>query len=100
MKTNRILIVSLLLIFLLISGCKQYNSEVKKVIKGDYRNEGIEVSLYTQGITSHTLIYDLESISNTNSMADIFRVFLQMADSLKMKSLIMYISLFVEKPNL
>lgn len=83
MKTNRILIVSLLLIFLLISGCKQYNSEVKKVIKGDYRNEGIEVSLYTQGITSHTLIYDLESISNTNSMADIFRVFLQMADSLK-----------------
>ena len=35
----------------------------------------LRVSLYTQGITSHTLIYDLESISNTNSMADIFRSF-------------------------
>ena len=42
------------------------------------RNAGIEVSVYNEG--QDILIYDIKSIDEDKSMADVFRVFLQFAD--------------------
>ena len=57
---------------------------MKEVIKGDYRNSGIEVSLhYASSFDTSILVYDLRNVSGGNSMADVFRVFLQYAEKMQ-----------------
>ena len=60
----------------------QLKAIIDGVIKGDPRNEGIEVNVYAEESAS-ILIYDLRGVSDKNSMADVFRVFLQFADKTK-----------------
>jgi hypothetical protein len=54
---------------------------MNEVIKQDHRNDGVEVYVYKEG--ADILVYDLKSIGAQNSMADVFRVFLQFADKTK-----------------
>ena len=62
-------------------------SKRNSVLREDYRNEGIKVSVhYKYYIFQSTLVYDLKSISGTNSMADVFRIFLQFADKVQSKN--------------
>jgi len=57
---------------------------LKMVIKGDSRNAGIDVSVrYQNFVDLSTLVYDLQSVSPTNSEADVFRVFLQYAEMVR-----------------
>jgi len=64
----------------------QLQSKMNDVIKGDPRNNGIEVSVhFCNYVNTSILIYDLKSISRTNSMADVFRVFLQFAEKVQSK---------------
>jgi len=77
-----------LIIFSLITSCL-YCSEnnpfqplMNEVIESDSRNKGIEISVY-YGDNQSILVYDLKTISNENSMADVFRVFLQLAEKVK-----------------
>jgi hypothetical protein len=56
------------------------------VIKDDPRNDGVEVSVHFGNyVNPSVLVYDLKSISGTNSMADVFRVFLQFAEKVQSK---------------
>lgn len=49
-------------------------------------NSGIEASVHYGGyLDGDTLVYDLESVSGSNSMADVFRVFLQFAEKMQSK---------------
>jgi hypothetical protein len=55
-------------------------------LKNDPRNNGVEVSVhYGNYANPSILIYDLKSISNTNSMADVFRVYLQFSEKVQSK---------------
>ena len=54
------------------------------VVRGDPRNAGVEVSVrYSYYIDPAVLVYDLRDIRSTNSMVDVFRVFLQLAERLR-----------------
>jgi len=54
--------------------------EMQEVIKGDPRNNGVEVSVrYNRSI----LVYDLKAVGPTNSMVDVFRVLVQFAQAIK-----------------
>jgi hypothetical protein len=53
-------------------------SDMDGVLRADPRNAGIAVSLHTRDGGSK-LVYDLTSVAPTNSVADVFRVFLQFA---------------------
>jgi len=64
----------------------QLQSQMNNVLKDDPRNNGVEVSVhYSNYVNSSILIYDLKSISKTNSMADVFRVFLQFSEKVQSK---------------
>jgi len=64
----------------------QLQSQMGDVLKDDSRNNGVEVSVhYGNYVNSSILVYDLKSISDTNSMADVFRVFLQFSEKVKSK---------------
>jgi len=64
----------------------QLQYQMKKVIKDDYRNNGVRVSVHFGNyINPSILIYNLKSISVTNSMTDVFRVFLQFAEKKQLK---------------
>lgn len=78
----------LILILALILGINYINlqSRMNNVLKNDPRNLNISVSVhYEKYLNPNTLVYDLKGISKENSMADIFRVFLQFAESVKDK---------------
>lgn len=50
------------------------------------RNEGVEVNVhYGAYVDGSTLVYDLRSVPADKSMVDVFRVFLQFADSVQTK---------------
>jgi len=56
-------------------------SKMNSVINSDARNNGVKVSVhFGHFINTSVLVYDLRSISDSNSIADAFRVFLQFAD--------------------
>lgn len=64
-----------------IAGCSTLQPKMKEVIKEDLRNDGIEISVHFKNyVDSSTIIYNLKSISDDKSMADVFRVFLQFAE--------------------
>lgn len=53
-------------------------ADMNAVLKADPRNSGVAVSVQTRSNQS-VLVYDLRAVALTNSMADVFRVFLQFA---------------------
>ncbi|HZW05336.1 MAG TPA: hypothetical protein VFF58_00370 [Candidatus Nitrosotalea sp.] len=57
-------------------------ADMDTVLRADPRNKGITVSVSDRGGRS-TLTYDLTSVAPTNSMVDVFRVFLQFASAEK-----------------
>ncbi|MCK4734295.1 MAG: hypothetical protein KAT65_17710, partial [Methanophagales archaeon] len=64
----------------------QLQLQMNDVLEDDPRNSGIEVSVHFGNyVNPSILIYDLESVSDTNSMADVFRVFLQFAERMEEK---------------
>jgi len=64
----------------------QLQSRMNDVLKSDPRNNGVEVSVHFGNyVNPSILVYDLKSISNTNSMADVFRVFLQFSEKVQSK---------------
>lgn len=79
---------SILLIILSLSAGLAYgkNNTLQKlmneVFESDSRNKGIAVFVY-YGDKPSILVYDLIAITNENSMADVFRVFLQFAEKTK-----------------
>jgi hypothetical protein len=61
-------------------------SQMNDVLKDDPRNNGVEVSVhYGNYVNPSILIYNLKSISKMNSMADVFRVFLQFSEKVQLK---------------
>lgn len=61
----------------------QLQSKMNSVIKADPRNEGIKVTVhFGTYVNLSKLIYNLKSVSATNSMADVFRVSLQFAEKM------------------
>jgi hypothetical protein len=67
----------------LAGGTGSLQSDLGAVLKADPRNnEGFVISVRYRPAGS-VLIYDLESVSSTKSMADVFRVFLQFAQAEK-----------------
>ena len=67
-------------------GINHYRLQIpmKDVLKDDYRNIGIEAVVhYKCYLDPLVLIYDLQSISSSNTKADVFRVLLQFADKMK-----------------
>jgi hypothetical protein len=56
--------------------------DMNALLKADPRNSGVAVSLQTRSNQS-VLVYDLRAVALTNSMADVFRVFLQFAQAEK-----------------
>jgi hypothetical protein len=64
----------------------QLQSPMNQVLTGDPRNTGIGVSVhFSDYINTNVLVYDLKSVSPTNSEADVFRVLLQFADRMQSK---------------
>jgi len=64
----------------------QLQSKINSVVKADPRNEGIKVTVhFGTYVNPLKLIYNLKSVSATNSMADVFRVFLQFAEKMSSK---------------
>lgn len=59
---------------------------LSETLETDPRNKGIEVSAhYYNYIFPSTLVFDLKSISDNNSAADVFRVLLQFSSKIKNK---------------
>jgi len=93
-KMNKSIIIPFILIILILVlaiGIYGFNyfllqSKMDDVLKNDPRNKGIEVSVhYDSYINPSIFVYDLKSVSNTNSMADVFRVFLQFSEKVQSK---------------
>jgi hypothetical protein len=57
-------------------------ANMNTVLKADPRNSGVAVSVQTRSNQS-VLVYDLRAVALTKSMADVFRVFLQFAQTEK-----------------
>lgn len=56
------------------------------VLRTDYRNSGIKVSVYYGDATdTSVLVYDLVEVAATSSKADVFRVLLQYAEKMRSK---------------
>lgn len=58
--------------------------DMNSVLSGDPRNAGLEIRVTTRG--DGLLVYDLLGVAGSNSMADVFRVFLQFAHAEVSKS--------------
>lgn len=60
---------------------------MQKTLEGDPRNKGIEVFVYFSSLSDPSaLVFDLQKVSGTNSMTDVFRVFLYFAENIQTKS--------------
>jgi uncharacterized protein YcfL len=78
---NKLLKLSFLsLVAFLLLSCQNNNlqSKMNEVINNDVRNNGINVSV--RSLSNSTLLYNLQSVNNSNSPADVFRVFLQFSE--------------------
>lgn len=57
------------------------------MFKTDYRNQGVEASVYYQYyVNPNVLVFDVKNISDTNSMADVFRVLWSYSSTVQHKS--------------
>jgi len=64
----------------------QLQCPMNKVLTTDTRNAGLGVNVhYGAYVDPSVLIYDLRSLSRTNSKADVFRSLLQFAEKMKAK---------------
>src|SRR5665648_755455 len=76
LKMNKFIMIPFIFILVLAIGIYGFNyfslqSKMNDVLKDDPRNNGVEVSVhYGNYANPSILVYDLKSISNTNSMAD------------------------------
>lgn len=58
-----------------------------EMFKADYRNQGVDVSVYYQYyVNPNVLIFNIKNVSNTNSMADVFRVLWGYSAAIKHKN--------------
>ncbi len=86
---RKIIIIIVISAFVATVGIYSFNyfqlqHQMKKVIEEDSRNNGIKVSVHFGNyVNPSILVYDLKSISGTNSMADVFRVLLQFAEKMQ-----------------
>ncbi len=76
--------LSLVLLVSSLAGAADFSlqAEMNAVLKTDPRNSGIAVSVQYRA-NPPALFYDLRAVAPTNSMADVFRVFLQFAQTEK-----------------
>lgn len=66
----------------------QLQSVLNSIAESDTRNKGIDVSVhYKSYIIPSILIYDIKFVSLDNSMADVFRMFLQFADKMQSRKI-------------
>jgi len=73
--------LSILIAVFVVAGCSTLQPKMNEVIKEDFRNDGIEISVHFKNyVDSSVIIYNLKSVSDDKSMADVFRVFLQFAE--------------------
>ena len=64
----------------------QLQSKMNSVLKDDPRNKGIKVFVhYAAYVNPSILIYDLKSVTSDKAPADVFRVFLQFSEAVKIK---------------
>jgi hypothetical protein len=85
-------LVILVFIILLVIGAVfainyiSLQSIVDAKLSSDYRNEGVKISIHYKNYVQFTsLVFDVKKVDGKNSPADVFRVFLQSASSLKDK---------------
>lgn len=86
-------VIFLVFILLLVSGVAIYGfnyiqlqSRMNSVLKADPRNEGVKVTVHFGSyVNPSKLIFNLKSVSATNSSSDVFRVFLQFAEKMSSK---------------
>ena len=87
-------IISIFLCALLLIACGiaalNYVKVIKpydEVYKNDPRNEGVKVSVYYQHyINPNVLVFSVDSIKPSNSMADVFRIFWSYSGKMKTES--------------
>jgi len=90
MKRKNLLITTSILIlgifiFILFSN-RALNSNLESVIQDDKRNEGFVGSLHYEYLVNYnSLVFSLDDVSYDYTIADVFRVFLQVADEMKDK---------------
>lgn len=88
---KKVVFISLLLLSVIVGGVFSFNyftlvKPYDEMFKSDYRNQGVEASVYYQHyVNPNVLVFDMKNISNTNSMADVFRVFWSYSGTLKHK---------------
>lgn len=79
-------VVVLVSLIIYISNYLLLQSKMNEILKGDPRNQGLDISVhYSHYINPNIIVYDVKEVSGNNSMADVFRVFLQFADGTKEK---------------
>lgn len=86
MKALRWIAVVALVVLLSITALNYFavKAPVDQVIDADVRNHGVRVWVhYRHFVDISGLVFDLRSISSENSMADVFRTFLQAAKGLR-----------------
>jgi hypothetical protein len=88
-KTAMLVIVGIVLIVAGVFGANQIvlQSPMNQVLTSDPRNHGVDVSVhYGSFINPRVLVFDIQNVAGTNSEADVFRVFLQLADKMQSTS--------------
>lgn len=79
MKKMLIIILGLFVLALGVVGANYFyvGTYIAETIKSDPRNVGIDVAVHLENyISPSTLVFDIRSVSDTNSPLDVFRVFL------------------------
>jgi hypothetical protein len=62
----------------------ELQSKIEEVIDSDYRNTGIEISVYYRDAFSKSVaVFDIQKISGSKSRLDMFRVLLKFAEKMK-----------------
>lgn len=86
MKKMLIIILGLFVLALGVVGANYFyvGTYIAETIKSDLRNVGIDVAVHLENyISPSTLVFDIRSVSDTNSPLDVFRVFLGFSASVK-----------------
>lgn len=82
-------LIPAVVILAVIGGIQAYShislqSPLNKAISSDHRSDGIKASAsYSTWVPGSTVVFNLTEVSGTNSPADVFRVFLQFAETQK-----------------
>lgn len=88
LKTLTLLVCGCFVMIVALWGWNYFSlqSRMNRVLNGDDRNNGVQISVhYGNYVDPSRLIFDLKSISGSNSQMDTFRVFLQFASAMQNK---------------